>query len=111
MENNTTSLERLVAKHDAEIHAVNQRLGGIEHSLEDLKTYLQSSAKTNWELIVPLLSIGITILILAFAPLVYGYQMHQSRLEENSKILLEGVNILGRQDERLNALERSQFGQ
>lgn len=98
-------IAQLVAKHEAEIHAVNQRLGGIEHSLNDLKNYLQQNSKTNWSLIMPTLSIGITILVLAFAPLIYGHQMHQNNIEKNRDLLLERADTLGRHDERLRALE------
>lgn len=39
---------RLVSEHDADIRALNNRLGGIEHSIDEIKNFLQGSNRTNW---------------------------------------------------------------
>lgn len=104
-------LEQMVAKHDAEIHAVNQRLGGIETTLTELKSFLQSRSQTNWSVIIAALGVSITILTLAFAPIVYGVLALREEVIKHESVLDERAMLLGEHNEKLKSLEREIYNE
>lgn len=108
---------KIAARHDAEIHSLNVGLsdlrGDLNVGLSDLRDavnnlndHLQGAQKINWQAI----GVFLTVWALSFSPLIYGFQMNKSHIEENRAILLSRADVLGRADERLNALEREMFG-
>jgi hypothetical protein len=87
----TDKIEQMVAKHDAEIHAVNQRLSGIESAIGDIKVYLQNDQKPNFHLVGLILSVW----VLSFSPLIYGFQMNQSKIERHEEMLDDRARKFG----------------
>jgi len=87
----TDKIEQMVARHDAEIHAVNQRLGGIEASIGDIKNYLQNDQKPNFHLVGLILSVW----VLSFSPLIYGFQMNQGKIDRHEDQLDARARQLG----------------
>lgn len=67
--NHTFDLKELVTRHDAELHSFNQRLGGIEAAIVDIKKYLQNASQTPWSVIISGVSVLIVIAGLALAPI------------------------------------------